>query len=656
MAEGYDLNNQSKQLPGNEQVRVSTACEDGSKLLEYYFEDARTMPEALRRGARVSNNGPFLGWRPGPGEPYQWLTYEQVLERIKNFGSGLIKLGYKPGQSTFVGIYSQNRVEWVVTDHACCMYSMVTVPLYDTLGPDAVSFIINQAEMNIVVCDVEEKVKLLLDKADKTPILQQIIVMETVSDEIKEKARQQTIEIISFADVEAMGRIEPHEALMPKPEDLATVCYTSGTTGDPKGAMITHGNIIAGMSGCCAHLKGEGDLSPEDTTISYLPLAHMYERSSQLWVYMQGGRVGFFRGYVRELMDDIRELKPTLIPVVPRVLNRIHDKVIAQASSSCFKKIVFNIAMRKKGALLKRGIITKDTIWDRLVFGKIQNMLGGRVKQFCCCGAPMSERVMRFARCALGCYVYDCYGQTESACPATMTLPRESKPGRVGPPIPSCSVKLIDVPDMEYFAENQQGEVCMKGPSVFKGYFNDPVKTSETLDEDGWLHTGDIGQWLLDGSLKIIDRKKHIFKLDQGEYIAPEKIENVYTRSQFIAQIFVHGDSLQRYLVAVVTPDHENLADWAKSKGLSGTIDELCGNKVVKDAILKDLAQLGKTSGLKGFEQVKDIYVSSEQFSIENGLMTPTFKIKRLELRKRFAQSIEDMYNNLNCMKETHKS
>ncbi|XP_070575903.1 long-chain-fatty-acid--CoA ligase 6-like [Ptychodera flava] len=650
MATAHDLNRQSVELTGDEHVRISPLCTDG-QILEYYFEDARTTPEALRRGARVSSNGPFLGFRPGPEDPYQWLTYDQVLERVNNFGSGLIKLGYKPGQSTFVGIYSQNRAEWVITDHGCCTYSMVTVPLYDTLGPDAVTFIINQVGMKVVVCDVQAKVELLLDKADRTPTLQQIVVMETVSDEIKETAKENNIDIISFTDVEAMGRIEPHEPVMPKPDDLLTICYTSGTTGDPKGAMITHGNIIAGMSGCCAHIKGFGDLTADDCMISYLPLAHMYERSCQLWVYMQGGRVGFFRGNIRELMNDIKELKPTLFPVVPRVLNRIYDKVISQVNSSCLKKFAFNLAMRKKRALIKRGIIGNNTIWDRLVFGKIQAMLGGNVKQFCSCGAPMSERVLQFARCALGCYVYDCYGQTESACPATMTLPRESKTGRCGPPIPSCSVKLVDVPDMEYFVENQQGEVCLKGPSVFKGYFNDAEKTSETLDDGGWLHTGDIGQWLPDGALKIIDRKKHIFKLDQGEYIAPEKIENIYTRSQFIAQIFVHGDSLQRYLVAVVSPDPENLQNWARSKGLTGSLDELCGNKVVKDAILKDLVQQGKTSGLKGFEQVKDIYISSEQFSIENGLMTPTFKIRRLELRRRFEQKIEEMYNNLNCMK-----
>ncbi|XP_006818257.1 long-chain-fatty-acid--CoA ligase 1-like [Saccoglossus kowalevskii] len=650
-----DLNNQSTQLPGDEYIRVSSLCKDGN-LLEYMYEDARTLPEAFRRGARVSNNGQCLGWRSGADQPYQWLTYDQVLERAKNFGSGLAKLGYQPGQSTLVGIYAQNRVEWVVTDQACGMYSMITVPLYDTLGPEAVTFIINQAGLNIVVCDGEAKAKLILNKAERTPILQQIVVMEPVSDEVKDIARRMTVEILSFSDVEEMGRMEPYEPVMPNPNDMATICYTSGTTGDPKGAMVTHGNIIAGMSGCCQHLKGYGDLTPDDITISYLPLAHMYERSGQLWVYMQGARIGFFRGNVRELMDDIKELKPTLVPVVPGVLNRIYDKVISQVTSSCFKLIIFNMAMRKKAALLRRGIICNNTIWDRLVFRKIQETLGGNVKQFCSCGAPMSETVLQFARCALGCHVYDCYGQTESASPATMTSPLEHQTGRVGPPIPSCSIKLVDVPDMEYFAENHEGEVCLKGPSVFKGYYNDQKKTDETIDKDGWLHTGDIGKWLQDGTLKIIDRKKHIFKLDQGEYIAPEKIENVYTRSQFIAQIFVHGDSLQRYLVAVVTPDPENISSWARSKGLTGTLDDFCDNKVIKDAILKDIVQLGKSSGLKGFEQVKDIYLSSEPFSIENGLMTPTFKMKRPELRKRFAQKIEEMYDNLNCLRESHKS
>lgn len=197
---------------------------------------------------------------------------------------------------------------------------------------------------------------------------------------------------------------------------------------------------------------------------------------------------------------------------------------------------------------------------------------------------------------------------------------------------------------MNYLASKGEGEVCVKGANVFKGYLKDPARTAEALDKDGWLHTGDIGKWLPNGTLKIIDRKKHIFKLAQGEYIAPEKIENIYLRSEAVAQVFVHGESLQAFLIAVVVPDVESLPSWAQKRGLQGSFEELCRNKDINKAILDDLLKLGKEAGLKPFEQVKGIAVHPELFSIDNGLLTPTLKAKRPELRNYFRSQIDELY------------
>ncbi|XP_043094225.1 long-chain-fatty-acid--CoA ligase 1-like [Puntigrus tetrazona] len=190
-------------------------------------------------------------------------------------------------------------------------------------------------------------------------------------------------------------------------------------------------------------------------------------------------------------------------------------------------------------------------------------------------------------------------------------------------------------------------QVCVRGPNVFKGYLKDPEKTKETLDEDGWVHTGDIGRWLPNGTLKLVDRKKHIFKLAQGEYIAPEKIENIYIRSEAVAQAFVHGDSLQACLVAIIVPDPDFLPGWAKKRGMEGSYEELCKKKEVKKAILEDIVKLGKESGLKSFEQVKDIALHTEMFSIQNGLLTPTLKAKRTDLRNCFRKQIDELYSNI---------
>ncbi|XP_007441942.1 long-chain-fatty-acid--CoA ligase 5 [Python bivittatus] len=240
--------------------------------------------------------------------------------------------------------------------------------------------------------------------------------------------------------------------------------------------------------------------------------------------------------------------------------------------------------------------------------------------------------------------VVEAYGQTECTAGCTVTMPGDWKAGHVGPPLPCNIIKLEDVPEMNYFASNNEGEICIKGPNIFKGYLKDPEKTAEAIDNNGWLHTGDIGKWMPDNVLKIIDRKKNIFKLAQGEYIAPEKIENIYIRSSPVAQVFVHGDSLQSFLVGIVVPDAETLSAFAENLGVKDSYEELCKNSVVKKAILMDMITLGKQAGLKTFEQVKDIYLHPEPFTVENGLLTPTLKAKRADVVKHFRSLIDDLY------------
>ncbi|KAM4595915.1 long-chain-fatty-acid--CoA ligase 1-like, partial [Polymixia lowei] len=318
--------------------------------------------------------------------------------------------------------------------------------------------------------------------------------------------------------------------------------------------------------------------------------------------------------------------------------------IFGQANTSV-KRWLLGFAYRRKEAEMMNGIVRRDSIWDRLIFNKVQSSLGGRVRLMITGAAPISPTVLTFLRAALGCQFYEGYGQTECTAGCTMTMPGDWSAGHVGAPLPCNSVKLVDVTEMNYLAANGEGEVCVKGPNVFRGYLKDPEKTEETIDADGWVHTGDIGKWLPNGTLKIVDRKKHIFKLAQGEYIAPEKIENIYTRSDALAQVFVHGDSLQACLVAVVIPDPDFLSGWVKKTlGLEGSYLELCATKEVKAAILEDMVRLGKEGGLKSFEQVKAVWVHTELFSVQNGLLTPTLKAKRAELRQHFRAQIDELY------------
>ncbi|KAJ8022903.1 Long-chain-fatty-acid--CoA ligase 1 [Holothuria leucospilota] len=640
-----DLKKQSIELPGDERIHVSPLVKDG-KYMEYKYEDVRTVYEGFMHGMKYDENADCMGQCTDTG--VNWLSFKEVYEKAKRLGSGLIAKGLQPGKETLVGIYAQNRLEWGLIETGCLIYSLVSVPLYDTLGPDICTFIINQGEIETVVADTSKRILALLERAADTKTLQRVVAMlpAEVTQEVKDKAKETGVDIILITDLEEIGKENLKEPVPPKPDDLYTICYTSGTTGNPKGAMLSHGNMIASSVGVQVMSEQPSmKFKPGITLLSYLPLAHLYERLNEILVTMHGGRIAYYRGDVKLIMDDLANVKPMGFPSVPRLLNRVYDKVMQGVeSSSWIKRKMFYYALKSKKADLEKGIIRNDTIWDKLVFSKIQERMGGQIEIMFSGAAPLSPETMTFLRCAVGCPVLEGYGQTESGVISTITLPGDHTAGHVGPPLPCNGIKLVDVPEMEYFAKDDKGEICFKGPNVFKGYWKDPEKTKEAVDEDGWLHSGDIGQWLPNGTLKIIDRRKHIFKLAQGEYLAPEKIENVYLQSTFIEQMWVHGDSLQSFAVGVVVPDREILEPWAKKQQIQGDFPALCKHKKVKEAILKDITEKGKKGGLKSFEQVKDIFIFEEPFSVDNGLMTPTFKIKRPALKKKFQKEIQDMY------------
>ncbi|KAM5279348.1 long-chain-fatty-acid--CoA ligase 1 isoform 3-T6 [Hipposideros larvatus] len=599
-----DLSMQSVEVAGSNGARRSTLL-DSDEPLTYFYEDVKTLYESFQRGIHVSNNGPCLGSRK-PDQPYEWLTYNQVAEMAECVGSALIHKGFKTSPNQYIGIFAQNRPEWVIIEQGCFAYSMVVVPLYDTLGAEAITYVVNKAELSLVFVDKPEKANTLLEGVENklTPGLKIIVIMDSYGTDLLERGKKCGVEILSMKAMEDLGRANRRKPKPPTPEDLAVICFTSGTTGNPKGAMITHRNIVSDCSAFVKMTQNTVNPSPDDTLISFLPLAHMFERVVECVMLCHGAKIGFFQGDIRLLMDDLKVLQPTIFPVVPRLLNRMFDRIFGQANTT-LKRWLLDFASKRKEAELRSGIIRNNSLWDKLIFHKIQSSLGGKVRLMITGAAPVSATVLTFLRAALGCQFYEGYGQTECTAGCSLTLPGDWTAGHVGAPMPCNFIKLVDVEEMNYMAAKGEGEVCVKGPNVFQGYLKDPAKTAEALDKDGWLHTGDIGKWLPNGTLKIIDRKKHIFKLAQGEYIAPEKIENIYTRSEPVAQVFVYGESLQAFLIGIVVPDVETLCHWARKRGFEGSFEELCRNKDVKKAILEDMVRLGKESGLKPFEQVR---------------------------------------------------
>lgn len=550
-----------------------------------------------------------------------------------------------------------------MTEQACFRQNYVTVPLYDTLGEEAIEFICNQTEMKVLVASTD-KIKNLLKLASKLPMLKTVIAMDPVPEEIKKKAQDAGIELLDFEAVEAKGAAKQVEPRPPSPLDLCTICYTSGTTGKPKGVMLPHRAILSDASGCLA-LAGFGDnrdgerslfrITSEDVHISYLPLAHIFERVVFTALSAAGAKIGFYQGDTLKIIEDLGELKPTIFVSVPRLLNKVYDKVLQGVEQKGgLSKTIFNFAFKSKVENLRNYGEVHHWLWDRLVFKAIRERLGGQVRAILSGAAPLSPEVMEFLRVCFSCEVFEGYGQTETSAGTTLTIRGDWTTGHIGVPTPANEIKLVDVPEMSYTSQDipyPRGEICVRGLNCFTGYYKEEEKTRETIDDDGWVHSGDIGMWDARGRLVIIDRKKNIFKLSQGEYVAPEKIEAVLGKNAFIQQAFVYGNSLRSACVAVVVPYKEQLMNWAKANDELSVLsfEDLCKHPRALEKMEQEMGTFGRsgTNELKGFEIPKRVFLEPDLFTVENGLLTPKFSLKRFEAEKRYKKQIEAMYSKL---------
>lgn len=682
-----NLNQQSKLVisPKNEKIHFSIFNKNETTFVEKFHDRVETLYDNFAVACENFSDAPCLGTRVG--QEYQWVKFKDVMTRAKNFGSALIKMGLKPGQETYIGIYAKNRLEWDLCAIGCYHYSMVVVPLYDTLGPEAAAYIINQTNMELIVCDDEKKVRKLLSDRQKVPKLKYIVLtddcMVTKSDDLiiqssiektvitvddqntnsdnssgnYDENANKTGSILSNIALYRMGQLEKSGALLPQApvqlprgENLYIICYTSGTTGTPKGVMITHKMMICQLAILRMFFETfKIELTRQDVTISYLPMAHMFNQMLHALSFSSGCRVGYLSGAVGQLTEDMQILKPSFFVVVPRLLNKVVDSVKHNVANASFiKRALFNFAYRKKLQLLQQhGEIRRDTFWDRLVFKKVQQSLGGNVRFMVTASAPILPEVKQFAWCTLGSVLVEAYGQTEVTAGISCTMPNDTDTSHVGALLPNCIVKLADVPDLEYFAKDDVGEVCIKGPCQSLGYFKEPRKTDELFDKEGWLRTGDIGRWNPNGTLSIIDRQKNILKLAQGEYVAPEKIESVYTRCPIVLQVFVDGCSHETCLVAIVVAEKSWFAHHPIAQHAYRDDDAFWHDAKTEQFLLDELQKVGRAANLSPLEQVKAVRVSPEAFTLENELLTPTMKSRRPMLRKRFAQDINEMYRGM---------
>ena len=556
---------------------------------------------------------------------YEWKTYDQVYRDIIRLGSNLMDY-VKPQTTTgriscdnFIGIYASNSVEWATVDLACSFFSLVSVSIYDSLGREGIEEILKQTGLTVLFTTVD-KIK-TLETLKSTYNLRTIIVMD----------RNINLEHLSINDTMIKTWDDFNEKnniripIRPNKDMVATICYTSGTTGVPKGAVLTHWNIVSVMS--AGQLKGIR-LDENDCHLSYLPMAHMFERIVQTVAYYGGCRIGFSRGDPKLIVEDIKLLRPTIFPSVPRLYNRIYDMILKSIhEKGSITNTIFNMGFSL--GQMYRPIV--NSILGKTIFKNIRAVLGGRVRLMITGSAPIQPEVLEFMRVCFGCPVIEGYGQTETAAGVSLTAIDDHTVGHVGGPLACNEVRLESVEEMNYLAGEMKGEICYRGDNIFKGYYGgteekygiDPIKTAEAIDKDGWLHSGDIGQIMPNGSIKIIDRKKNIFKLSQGEYIAPEKLENIYSLCPDIHQIFIYGDSLQSSLIGLVY-----------------------GEKNEK-VLLEQIKKIGKEHGLKGLEIPTAIARLPELMTVENGLLTPTFKFKRHEIARHYNDLISSLYKSI---------
>ncbi|KAI9266741.1 hypothetical protein BDA99DRAFT_506557 [Phascolomyces articulosus] len=654
------------------------------ELVERTSPKVQNMFDLFRDGLKIARDRPCLGHRPivnektGERGQYVWQTYRQVNSRITNFGSGLLNLlNHQLNDSRTkgipIGIWAVNRPEWTICDLACAAYGLYTVTLYDTLGPDTVEYVMNHAELETVVCSADH-IADLLKLRHKLPKLRCIISMDTLEDNvapgtgaasksaiIKAWAQEKDVLLTDFAALEAAGKKNRRSHNPPKADELAFIMYTSGTTGMPKGAMLSHGSFVSAVSASNLNI---GEYRDDDVSISYLPLAHIFGRLIDMVALQRGSRIGYFSGDVAQIVEDMQTLKPTIFASVPRLLNRVYSSVVQKTiEAPGVKGALARRAVATKLANLDAGLGNTHPFWDRLIFNKVKQALGGRVRFVVSGSAPLGKDVMQFLRIAFCCDIREGYGATETCAASSVHNVGEYHAGHIGAPFGCNEFKLVDVPEMDYLSTDPypRGELCIRGPNVFMGYYKDEEKTREALDDEGWYHSGDVAMINERGCVVIIDRKKNIFKLAQGEYIAPEKIENVFAKSSIIAQIYIHGDSLQSQLVGIVVPDPEALNTFVTSKVPHIAAKKLAFAELVKvpevnKAVLDELTKVGKKAELRGFEMPKALFLESEPFTIENDILTPTLKVKRPQAAKHYQAQIADMYAQLNAQTEPAKA
>jgi long-chain acyl-CoA synthetase len=568
---------------------------------------------------------------------YVPISYDEFKEQTDSFAYGLASLGVKAEDK--VAIISENRPEWVFSDMAILSLGAIDVPLYPSLTADSVEFIINNSESKGIIVSNKLQLTKFLKIRDKCKSIEFIIILneKDINPEVKG--------LFTFKQVQELGtkyRKEHPDLLKDsiekvKPEDICTIIYTSGTTGEPKGVVLTHNNILSNVRAALEVFP----IGKDDIFLSFLPLCHIFERMAGYYTAFSSGGTICYAESIETVAQNLLEIRPTIMTTVPRLFERIHSKIIKNVESQPEKKQkIFNWAIEvgkqyakaKKDRKVSFALAAKHKIADKLVFKKLRERTGGRLRFFISGGAALSRDLGEFFE-AVGILIIEGYGLTESSPVIAANRLDDYKFGTVGKPFPGVEVKIA--PD---------GEILAKGPNIMQGYYKNPKETEATI-KDGWLYTGDIGEFDSEGFLKITDRKKHLFKTSAGKYIAPTPIENLFLASKYIDQFVLIGDR-RMFLTALIVPDFEALKEYADSNNIKyNDVSDLIKDERINKFLEAELNQMQRT--LANYERVRKFALLDRPFSIETGEITPSLKIRRKYIEERYRDLIEKMYESL---------